>query len=169
MVYGKNIGIIVFCMMLLMGQRVFAQGLSSRGARPVVGRQQEAPLSASAIATRMKQALHLTDEQVNSIIPILESELTQIKALIDQNTDRAGARSRIEAIQQDTQTKLAQVLTQEQLTGFQKTFAYASQGASQVPLPGRLQPAALEDKSAVLISGSSSASGARSPQGDGVW
>ncbi|HUT83688.1 MAG TPA: Spy/CpxP family protein refolding chaperone [Thermodesulfobacteriota bacterium] len=55
---------------------------------------------------KMKQELNLTDEQVKQITPIIQSEMQKRKELMDQMRN----------LHQDTETKIGQFLTPEQMT-----------------------------------------------------
>jgi TolA-binding protein len=61
---------------------------------------------AEDIVGRMKQELKLTDEQVKQITPIIQADVQKRKELMDQ----------INNVRQDTENKLGQYLTQEQMT-----------------------------------------------------
>jgi Spy/CpxP family protein refolding chaperone len=55
---------------------------------------------------KMKQELNLTDAQVKQITPIIQSEMQKRKELMDQMRN----------LHQDTETKIGQSLTPEQMT-----------------------------------------------------
>ena len=55
---------------------------------------------------RMKKVLNLSDEQVQQISPIIQADVQKRKELMDQ----------IERVRQDTDNKLSQYLTQDQMT-----------------------------------------------------
>jgi len=55
---------------------------------------------------QLKQGLNLTDEQVKQITPIIQSEMQKRKELMDQMRN----------LHQDTETKIGQFLTPEQMT-----------------------------------------------------
>jgi Spy/CpxP family protein refolding chaperone len=55
---------------------------------------------------KLKQGLNLTDEQVKQITPIIQSEMQKRKELMDQMRN----------LHQDTETKIGQFLTPEQMT-----------------------------------------------------
>jgi Spy/CpxP family protein refolding chaperone len=55
---------------------------------------------------KLKQELNLTDEQVKQITPIIQSEMQKRKELMDQMRN----------LHQDTETKIGQFLTPEQMT-----------------------------------------------------
>ena len=55
---------------------------------------------------KMKQELNLTDEQVKQITPIIQSEMQKRKELMDQMRN----------LHQDTENKIGQFLTPEQMT-----------------------------------------------------
>ena len=54
----------------------------------------------------MKQELNLTDEQVKQITPVIQSEMQKSKELMDQMRN----------LHRDTETKIGQFLTPEQMT-----------------------------------------------------
>ena len=55
---------------------------------------------------KMKQELNLTDEQVKQITPVIQSEMQKRKELMDQMRN----------LHQETETKIGQFLTPEQMT-----------------------------------------------------
>jgi hypothetical protein len=85
--------------------------------------QGKQPLSASEIVAKMKQNLNLTDAQVNQITPIIEEEIQQRQAIMEQakvqGLDQAVVKSHIAALRQSTQEKIAQCLRSGQLTKLQ--------------------------------------------------
>jgi Spy/CpxP family protein refolding chaperone len=62
--------------------------------------------TAEAKINKLKQELNLTDEQVKQITPIIQSEMQKRKELMDQMRN----------LHQDTENKIGQYLTPEQMT-----------------------------------------------------
>jgi hypothetical protein len=96
------------------GVLLFSCGVSF--AQQEGGDKPPAPPSASEMVSRMKQDLGLNDEQVSQITPILEEEISRMSELMGSETDRESARSKMDALRQDTESKLAQYLTEDQMT-----------------------------------------------------
>lgn len=82
-----------------------------------VAQQEQSPLpsvqheksSASDIVAKMKEKLNLTDEQVSQITLIIQNEIEQRQVIMKQNN------SQMEALRKDTESKLSQYLTPDQL------------------------------------------------------
>ncbi len=63
----------------------------------------------------MKNELNLTDEQIARITPIIQDELNQMQAFREQGISPDTAGNKMEELRQNTELKLAQYLTQDQL------------------------------------------------------
>ena len=78
------------------------------------------PPSASDIVAKMKQELNLNDEQVSQITPVIQSEIQQMQALMEQaksqGADRDAVIKQMEALRESEESELSQYLTQDQLT-----------------------------------------------------
>ena len=66
-----------------------------------------------------KQNLNLTDEQVSQITPVIEENIQQRQAIMEQakgqETDRDAMKGQMAALRESMESKLAQYLTPEQL------------------------------------------------------
>jgi hypothetical protein len=80
------------------------------------GGQGGKPPAACDMVSRMKQDLDLTAEQVSQITPVIENEINQMQALIDDGADRDAARVKMDALRQSTDEALSQYFTPAQLT-----------------------------------------------------
>ena len=76
--------------------------------------------SAEDIIKKMKEQINLTDEQANQVKPIIESDIQQQQAIRDQaksqGTDRETVKTQLQALRNDTESKLSQYLSQDQMT-----------------------------------------------------
>lgn len=99
--------------------------------------QPPSPPSATDIVDRMQQDLDLTDEQVRQITPIIEDEVKQMQAIMRQGPD--GDRSKMEKLHEETESKLSQYLTEEQLAKWKNQRRRPPQGKGNKmgPPPGR--------------------------------
>jgi len=79
------------------------------------GKKPSSPPSASDMVSKMKEELGLSDEQASQITPIIEEEISQMKELMGSVTDRESARDKMDALHQDTESRLSQYLTADQL------------------------------------------------------
>ena len=77
-------------------------------------------LSADDIVAKMKQELKLSDDQINQIKPIIENEIQQRQQIREQakvqGIDRQAIKEQMQALRQDTESKLSQYLSQDQIT-----------------------------------------------------
>ncbi|HNX90600.1 MAG TPA: hypothetical protein PKY78_03700 [Candidatus Omnitrophota bacterium] len=82
--------------------------------------QPKQPPSAKEMVERMKKELNLTDEQVSQITPVIEEEMNTMRSVMGEpkGGDKESGRSQMEAIHQETETKLAQYLTKDQLNSW---------------------------------------------------
>jgi hypothetical protein len=122
-------GIRIFFMALIAGVIFIPEGAfaQQRGQPP-------SPPSASEIVAKMKQQLNLSDEQVNQITPVFEAEIQRMESL------RTQATTRMEALRNDTESKLAQYLTPEQLAEWKNNRPQSQSGSGQQRMgspPGR--------------------------------
>ncbi|MFA5270941.1 MAG: hypothetical protein WC412_01205 [Candidatus Omnitrophota bacterium] len=90
--------------------------------------QRQAP-SAEEIVAKMKQDLNLSDEQAAKITPIVRNQLQQMQTIIEQAQEKV--RSQLQALQQNTETKLSQCLTPEQMEQFKNRQQGGQQQQSQ--------------------------------------
>ncbi|MFA6281266.1 MAG: hypothetical protein WCY05_02030 [Candidatus Omnitrophota bacterium] len=77
--------------------------------------QRQAP-SVDEIVANIKEDLKLTDEQVVKITPIVRNQIQQMQVIIEQAQEKV--RGQMLALEQNTETKLAQCLTPEQMAKF---------------------------------------------------
>jgi len=125
----KRIFFIIFGMVFIITGITFAQ--QGHGQPP-------SPPLASDIVSRMEKDLNLTDEQVSEITPVIQNEVDQMQVLMSSKTDREAARDKMEAIHKNTESKLAQYLTPEQLAKWkekQKKQLSQGQGDKMGPPP----------------------------------
>jgi Spy/CpxP family protein refolding chaperone len=80
------------------------------------GGKMPSPPSVSDIVSRMQEELSLTDEQVTQITPIIQDELSQMQAFMEQGVSLDTGKSKMEALRESTESKLSQYLTPDQLT-----------------------------------------------------
>ena len=71
--------------------------------------------SAQEIIAKLKQALDLSDEQTSQITPIIKEKVSQAKEIVSQGGDRDTMKIKAEALRKETESKLSQVLTLDQL------------------------------------------------------
>ena len=94
-------------------------GVSFLMASVAFAQQEKQPPSAGEIAAKMKQNLNLTDEQVSQITPVIEENIQQRQAIMEQakgqETDRDAMKGQMAALRESMESKLAQYLTPEQL------------------------------------------------------
>lgn len=76
------------------------------------------PPSAGQIVSRMKQDLNLTEEQVRQVTPVIQDEIARTRGIMTQTKDREQAREQSRALRKDTEAKLSQYLTEEQMAGW---------------------------------------------------
>jgi hypothetical protein len=120
---GTCLGLVVAGSLFLMSGTMLAQEGPGGGGQP------PSPPSASEIVSKMKQDLGLTDEQVSQVTSIIQDESSQMEALMKSGDPQSG-RSQMEAIQQQTESKLAQVLTADQLAKWKSSKPQGPQGNS---------------------------------------
>ena len=72
------------------------------------------------IIAKMQQDLNLSDEQVRQITPIMQNAIQQRRAIRSQGLDQDTVRTQMQEVQQSTESKLSQYLTQDQLTLWKK-------------------------------------------------
>lgn len=81
--------------------------------------QPPSPSSASDILAKMKQELNLNDEQLSRITPIIQDDVQQMQMIMEQSrSQRAGrdaVKNQMDVLRQNTESKLSQYLTQDQL------------------------------------------------------
>lgn len=147
---GSRVGIVLMGVLLLAAGNVFAQ----RG--PGGGGQPPSPPSASDLVSRMKTALNLTDDQASQVTTIIQNEISQMESLMKSGNPESG-RTQMESIHQQTESKLAEVLTAEQLTKWKSSMSQKPQGG------GGNRPSAGNSES------SSFGGSSRSSSGSGIY
>jgi hypothetical protein len=75
----------------------------------------------SDIVTRMKNELHLTDEQAQKIVPIIKEGLLKRQFFADSlkseiTINKANVKSTMRKLKEEENEKLSKVLTEEQMT-----------------------------------------------------
>jgi regulatory protein YycI of two-component signal transduction system YycFG len=75
--------------------------------------------SSDYIVAKMKRELKLSDEQVKQIKPIIENEIQQRQQIKEQaraqGIDRQAIKEQMQALRKDTESRLAQYFTQDQM------------------------------------------------------
>jgi len=101
-------GCLVFAAVLFVA---FGAAFAQQGPKPPT------PPSAEEIVGRMKTELGLSDEQVNQITPVIQEESSQMQAMMGDGAppEPGQANEKMEQLRRDTESKLAQYLTEEQL------------------------------------------------------
>jgi hypothetical protein len=83
----------------------------------------EAP-SANKIIAEMTTKLSLSAEQVTIVTPIIQSDIGQRKALMEnartKKLERDTTKEEMDKIEADTKAKLAEILTEEQMTKWEE-------------------------------------------------
>ncbi len=104
---GKVAGVYLIAagMLLVSWGVVFAQ----QGGRPL------AQPSAKDIVSKMEKELDLSDEQVKQVTRIMEEEMEQAGKIMSSAADLDSARIKMDALRQDTESKLSQYLTGNQM------------------------------------------------------
>ncbi|MFA4988347.1 MAG: hypothetical protein WC572_01965 [Candidatus Omnitrophota bacterium] len=104
---GKVAGVYLIAagMLLVSWGAVFAQ----QGGRP------PAPPSAKDIVSKMEKELDLSEEQVKQVTRIMEEEMEQAGKIMSSAVDLDSARVKMDALRQDTESKLSQYLTGNQM------------------------------------------------------
>ncbi len=97
------------------------------------GPKPPAPPSAEEIVDRMKTELGLSDEQVNQITPVIQEESSQMQAMMEDGVppEPGQANEKMEQLRRDTESKLAQYLTEEQLAQWKSRHKAPAQGDSE--------------------------------------
>ncbi len=103
------------------------------GGRGFNGQHPQKP-SVSDLVAKMKQALNLSDEQVGKIKTILENEMSQMESLM-QSGDPQSSRSQMESMKKETERKLADVLTADQLAQWKGSMSRKPQGSEGAQSP----------------------------------
>jgi hypothetical protein len=90
------------------------------------------------MVNQMKQELNLTDAQVNQILPIVQGHVQKQKELIEQVRGKGrGAmgtiRTDMEKLNQQTDAKLAEFLSKEQLAKWKETRIKAKESGGRKP------------------------------------
>ncbi len=96
------------------------------------GQQSQRP-SVEEIVAKIKQDLKLNDDQAVKITPIVQNQIQQMQAIIKQAQEKV--RADLQALEQNTEAKLAQVLTPEQMTEFKIRQQQTSPQAAKQPAP----------------------------------
>jgi len=82
--------------------------------------QPPSPPSASDIVAKMKQELNLSDEQASQVIPVIQEEIQEMQTIMEQARNQGVSReamlSQMESLHKNTESKLSQYLTEDQLT-----------------------------------------------------
>lgn len=128
-VRGRFLAFILTGSLFLASGVVYAQG-SPRG-----GGQPPSSPSASEIVGRMKQELNLTDEQITQVTTIIQEEITQMQSLMKSGNPESN-REKMGSLRQQTETKLASVLTAEQLTKWKSNKPQGPRGGNRPQGPG---------------------------------
>ncbi len=81
--------------------------------------------TAEELANKMKTKLNLTDEQITQIYPIIEEQVEKKKRILEQARGQGRSamqsmRSQMEEINKETEEKLVNYLTAEQLEQWRK-------------------------------------------------
>ena len=78
-----------------------------------------------AIVIELKKDLELTDEQADLIRPIIEQQIERRNAIFEKyrdkgRPDRREIRSEMEALQQEAETQLADILSESQMEAYRR-------------------------------------------------
>lgn len=128
----KDVCAVLIGVLFVMTGTVFAQ---PQGQPP-------SPPSASDIAASMKQELGLSDDQVDKVASVIQKQIQQMQAVMEQARDQKlspdAMMSQMEAVRKNIESELAQYLTQEQLTQWKNKQQQPPQerGARRAPPPG---------------------------------
>jgi len=91
--------------------------------QPVLGQTNDTASSNKTpqeIMSRMKERLHLTEDQINKITPIIEESVNKRREITENNMlDKKTMKSSLQQLQFVTDMKLGQILTKEQLEEYQ--------------------------------------------------
>lgn len=104
---GKSVLVISFVLFAAAGI-VLAEQMGDRPPPP--------ELSADDVVAMMKNELNLSNTQVRQITPVIEDEISQIKAFISQGIDRDQVKSKLDALREETESKLSKYLTSDQIS-----------------------------------------------------
>jgi len=82
----------------------------------------EAP---EAVVAELKRDLELTDEQADLIYPIIERQTKRRNAILKEyrakgRSARGGMRLELEALQQESETQLAEILSESQMKAYRR-------------------------------------------------
>ena len=78
--------------------------------------KQEKPVSAEYIVNKMTIYLSLTDKQAQQIKPVIEEDMSKRSEILKNNNgDRDAVKSQLDALRLQTNNKLAQFLTDDQM------------------------------------------------------
>ena len=129
----------------LMATTVFAQGPGGPGGPGGRGRMDPAQMMERQL-TDMKDRLKLTDEQAAKVKPIIETQMKEMAELREKyprpepgNPPSEEMMTAMQKLREDTNTKIAAVLTPEQQTEFKK-FASERRGPGGPGGPGGRRP-----------------------------
>ncbi|MDD4295174.1 MAG: hypothetical protein PHP69_06655 [Candidatus Omnitrophica bacterium] len=93
--------------------------------------QRPQPPSASSIVEKLQQELDLSDRQVIQVTPIIESQIQQMRSMMEdmkgQRMDRDLLRAKLEQILEQTENKLSKHLTAEQMKKWKERQAQRGQ------------------------------------------
>ncbi len=96
-------------------------GVQEAASRPGPGKAPPKPLTAAEVVERMKKELDLSGAQVEQVTAVIEKEMTQMRAVMEQEKSSgpgersASGREKMKVLHENTEKELAQYLTAEQL------------------------------------------------------
>ena len=110
----SSIGVAILCLLVVVGAMLYPVGLQAKGSS-------DQSISVDDFMSKMKERLHLTEEQATKVQSILEESFKKCRYILNNSEqDKKTIRSEMQQIQWATDIQIGKILTEEQMKEYQK-------------------------------------------------